>query len=71
MPGEEAILGGETGDGEDFNGLICDQRREHRRGSTCVFQNDGRDVDDAAVTVTERTIGTHELPDAVAARGCR
>ena len=39
MPGQQAMLGGETRDGEDLDELIGDQRREDRRRGPRVLQH--------------------------------
>jgi hypothetical protein len=41
MPGEEAMLGGETGDAEDLDGLIGDQRTENGRRVPWVVERRG------------------------------
>ncbi len=70
MPGEQAMLGGDTRDAEDLDGLIGDQRPQDRGSSAWVFQHHRGHVHDASVAVAERTIGADEFPHAVAACGC-
>src|SRR5258705_822127 len=67
MPGEEAMSCGDTGDTEDFNGLIGDQRAEDGRGVPWVVERHGRHVDDATVAVAQRAVGENEFAHAVAA----
>src|SRR5262245_55888130 len=67
MPGEQAVLGRQAGDGEYLDGLIGDQRGEHRGCRAWVFEDDRRNVDDASVAVAKRTIAADEFPDAVTA----
>jgi len=70
MPGEQAMLGGDTRDAEDLDGLIGDQRCEDSGSGAWVFQHHRGHVHDASVAVEQRTIGADEHPHAVTACGC-
>src|SRR5688572_7593452 len=71
MPGEEAILRGQTRDGEDLNRLICEQRCEDPGCRAWVVQYHRGHIHDAPVAITQRTVGAHQLANAMAASGGR
>src|SRR6266850_8018979 len=61
MPGEKAMLGGDTRDGEDLDGLIGDQRRQDDGSGSWVFQEHSGHVHDASVAIAQWTVGAHEF----------
>jgi len=70
MPGEQAMLGGDTRDTEDLDGRIGDQQRENGGSCAWVFRHHCGHVYEASVAIAERTKGADEFPHAVTAGGC-
>jgi hypothetical protein len=55
------MLGGETRNREDLDGLIGDQRRQDDGSCAWVLQQHRGHVHDASVAIAQRTVGAHEF----------
>jgi hypothetical protein len=62
------MLGGETSDAEDLDGLIGDERTKNGRRVPWVVERHGGYIDDTTVAVAQRTVSDDEFAHAVAAR---